>query len=93
MLVLRRTVFFFFCAWHQFASRRFRRHMATNAMIATIHVFSSRLLVHGTPAPEKKGKDDKLKNHLIGSIDLSSCYPIVDARSPSHRDQGKFLGS
>jgi tubulin-specific chaperone E len=29
--------------------------------------------VHGTPdtTPEKKGKDDKLKNHLIGLIDRS----------------------
>jgi hypothetical protein len=57
--------------------------------------FSSRLPVHGTPnmTPEKKGKDDKLKDHLIGSIDLSPCYPTTDARSPSHRDQGQSLGS
>lgn len=62
-------------------------------MIASTHVFSSCLLVHGTPdmVPEKKGKDDKLKNHLIGLIDLSSCCPITDPRSPSYRDQGQFL--
>jgi len=72
-----------------------RWHLATIAVIASTLVFSSRLSVHGTPdmTPEKKGKDDKLKNHLIGSVDISSCYPTTDARSPSHRDQGHFLSS
>jgi hypothetical protein len=94
MFVLLRTVFFFMLR-HHFALRCFRRYLATIAVIASTHVFSSRRLVHGTPdmTPEKKGKDDKLKNHLIGSIDLSSCYPTTNARSSSHRDQGQFLGS
>lgn len=94
MFVLRRTVFFL-ALRHHFALRCFRRHLATIAVIALTHIFSSYLLVHGTPdmTPEKKGKYDKLKNHLIGSIDLSSRYPTTDVRPPSHRDQGQFLGS
>src|SRR6267154_789538 len=93
MFVLRRTVFF--ALRHLFALRCFRWYLATIAVIASTHVFSSRRLVHGTPVvtPGKKGKDDKLKNHLIGSIDLSSCYLTTDARSSSHRDQGQFLGN
>lgn len=29
--------------------------------------------------PEKKGMDDKLRNHLIGSNDFSPCYITTDA--------------
>lgn len=66
-------MFVVFALRYHFVLRCSRRHLATIAVIASTHVFSSRLLVHGTPdvTPEEKGKDDKLKNHLIGSICLS----------------------